>query len=91
MRKMTARSNSDTTLKHMNNENGIKTIIKQAAKTVAAVSTHFDKAPAARICEEPKTKCEFFLSVEINLRKSQFSCVSDYFPEFQCRCNKSLG
>lgn len=80
---MTALSNSDTTLKHMNNENGIKTIIKQAAKTVAAISTHFDKAPAARIIVQPnETKYEFFLSsVEIKF-VFQFSQDLDVFMNF---------
>lgn len=45
MRKITALSNSETTLKHTNNENGINTIIKHAANTVAAISIHFERAP----------------------------------------------
>lgn len=52
MRKITARSYSATTLKHINNEIGISTIIRHAANTVAATSTHLDIAPAARMSIE---------------------------------------
>lgn len=49
IRKITARSNSDTTLKQKNIEIGIETIISNAEKTMATTSTHADSPVGAKI------------------------------------------
>lgn len=55
IRKMTALSYSATTLKHMNNENGIVRTRIRPDSSVASISTHPDKFPSAGIQEKACT------------------------------------
>lgn len=48
IRNITARSNSETTLKQMNNENGSVRIIKRPENNVANISIHPDRFPSAK-------------------------------------------
>lgn len=49
MRKITARSNSDTTLKQKNIDIGIEMIINNDDRMIATTSTHADRPLAAEI------------------------------------------
>lgn len=48
IRKITARSNSDTTLKHRNSENGNVSIISRPENSVEKISMHPDRLPSAK-------------------------------------------
>lgn len=47
MRNITARSNSETTLKQTNSEIGIETIINKIENNIAMISMQLDKLPSA--------------------------------------------
>lgn len=75
IRKITARSNSDTTLKHRNNENGNVNIINRPEKSVENISMHPDKLPSAETIEIKKRLKK---ALALNLRQSieiQIVCI----------------